>query len=99
MKNYFIAKNSFVAEVTSISGIINYYFIIDFFKKIGKNKNKLRTIYHFIDSFQEKSVNYQELFIRSSFGKFWEFFPLLILSFSQGTKLAEVVTFSYSRLE
>ena len=82
---------------------------MDFFKrKLGKN-NKLRTIYHFTDSCEEKSVNSQELFIYPSFGKFCGFFPLFILSFCQSTKLlhfvitsyysyykAEVVTFSYS---
>ena len=48
-----------------------------FFKKMGKNKNKLRTIYHLTGSCQEKSVNFQELFIHPYFGKFWNFFPCL----------------------
>ena len=84
-------------EVTSISGIIDYYFIMGFFKKkLGKNKNKLRAIYHFTDSCQEKSVNFQELFIYPSFDKFWRYLALLILSFCLSIKLlAEVVTFSY----
>ena len=88
---------SFVAEVAPISGIIDYYFIMDFLKKSGKSKNKLRTIHYFTDSCQEKNLNSEELFIYPSFDKFWGFFPLLVLSFSQSTKLlAEVVTFSYS---
>ena len=101
-------KYSSEAEVTPISGIIDYYFIIIttlllpyyyiiITLKLGKNKNKLRTIYHFTDSCQEKSVNFKKLFIYPSFGKFWGLFPLLVLSFCQSAKLlAEVVTFSYS---
>ena len=50
-----------------------YYGI--FLKHSGKNKNNLRTIYHFTGSCQEKNVNSQELFIYLSFGKFWVFFP------------------------
>ena len=53
-------------------GLLLYYGIV--FKTLGKNKNKLGTIYHFTDSCQEKSVNSQELFIYPSFGKFWGFF-------------------------
>ena len=88
---------SFVADVTPISDIIDYYFIMDFKKKLAENKNKLRTIYHVTDSCQHKSVNSQELFIYPSFGKFWGFFLLLVLRFCQSTKpLAKVVTFSYS---
>ena len=49
---------------------------------------------------QEKSVNFQELFIYPSFSKFWGFFPSLVLSFCQSTKLlAETFTFPYSWLE
>ena len=81
-----------------MSGIIDHYFIMKFFKKkSGKNENKLRAIYHFTGSCQEKRVNFEELFIYPPFGKFWGFFTLLVLSFCQSAKiLAEVVTFSYS---
>ena len=38
IKGDFIAKNSFVPEATPISGIIDHYFIMKFFKKeLGKN--------------------------------------------------------------
>ena len=68
--------------------------------KSGNNKNRIRTIYHFTDSCQEKGVNSQKLFIYPSFSKFWGFFHTLILSFCQSTKLlAEIVIFSYSRWE
>ena len=77
IKGYLIAKNSFVTEVTPISVIIDYYFIWSFFKIMGKNKKKLRTMFHFTDSCQEKSVNSQELFTYPSFGKFLGFFPYL----------------------
>ena len=51
-------------------------------------------------SCQEKSINSQELFIYPSFGKLWGFFPSLVLSFYQSTKLlGETVTFAYSWLE
>ena len=45
-----------IADVALVLGIINY-FLWTLRKKSGKNKRKLRAIYHFIDSCQEKSVN------------------------------------------
>ena len=36
---------TFCYIITPISGVIDHYCIIKDFKKIGKNKNKLRTIY------------------------------------------------------
>ena len=103
MKHYYTSRAtlfqkiySFVAEANPISDIIDYYFIMNFKKKSGKNKNKLRTIYHSPDSCQQKSVNSQELLIYPSFGKFWRFFRLFVLTFCQSKKLlAEVVPFSY----
>ena len=40
IKGYVIAKDSFVPEVTLISGIIDYYFIMEIFLK---NWEKMRT--------------------------------------------------------
>ena len=61
MKHYYTSRAtlfqkiySFVAEANPISDIINYYFIMDFKKKSGKNKIKLRTIYHSPDSCQQE---------------------------------------------
>ena len=83
---------------------------MEIFKKLGK-KNKLikktlrimktlRTASigsNFTDFCQERSVNSQELFLCPSFGKFWGFFPLLVLSFCESTKLlASIVTFACS---
>ena len=68
---------SFVVEVTPISGVIDYYFIMDFLKKkSGKNKNKLRAIYHFTDSCQEKSVNSKSCsytYLLANFGDFFSY--------------------------
>ena len=36
---------TFSCIISPISGIIDYYCITNIFKKSGKNKNKLRTIY------------------------------------------------------
>ena len=40
MKDYFITKNNFVAEVTPISGTTDNYFIMEFFLK---NQQKTKT--------------------------------------------------------
>ena len=37
---------TFCCVITMISGIIDHYGIMEIKKKLGENKNKLRTIYH-----------------------------------------------------
>ena len=45
IKTYLFFFLTFCSIITSISGIINHYCIIENKKKLGENKKKLRTIY------------------------------------------------------
>ena len=50
-----MAKNSFVADVSPISGIIDHYFIMELFKRNWDKKGtNIQTIYHFTGSCQKR---------------------------------------------